>query len=412
MRLLFSILLLLFFSSAFAKVYKVGANEEYKTIKKAMEAAKNGDTILVKKGHYKEGNINVTKSLTFIGEGRPVLDGEMKYEIMSFRANHIILKGFKLINSGKNEFKNIGAIRLYDSKFTTIQDNIFQNNYFGVYIQRGFRCLIKNNRFISNRTTNQEQSGNGIHAWQCDEIWIKNNYISGYKDGIYLERVRSSFIYKNYSYKNMRYGLHFMFSHNNVYKGNTFKNNSAGVAVMYTKNVDMEYNIFEDNWGDAAYGLLLKEIQYSKIKNNIFRSNTTAVLVDGATEMEIERNTFVNNGWGLKINANSRDSKLFYNNFINNTFDISTNGSTMMNEFKYNYWDKYEGYDLNKDGIGDVPFYPLSLYSVLTEKNPSVMLLYKTFFVDLLEKTEKIVPSLTPENFVDKEPMMKKNTRK
>ena len=276
-----------------------------------MEAAKNGDTILVKKGHYKEGNINVTKSLTFIGEGRPVLDGEMKYEIMSFRANHIILKGFKLINSGKNEFKNIGAIRLYDSKFTTIQDNIFQNNYFGVYIQRGFRCLIKNNRFISNRTTNQEQSGNGIHAWQCDEIWIKNNYISGYKDGIYLERVRSSFIYKNYSYKNMRYGLHFMFSHNNVYKGNTFKNNSAGVAVMYTKNVDMEYNIFEDNWGDAAYGLLLKEIQYSKIKNNIFRSNTTAVLVDGATEMEIERNTFVNNGWGLKINANSRDSKLF-----------------------------------------------------------------------------------------------------
>ena len=181
---------------------------------------------------------------------------------------------------------------------------------------------------------------------------------------------------------------------------------------MYTKNVDMEYNIFEDNWGDAAYGLLLKEIQYSKIKNNIFRSNTTAVLVDGATEMEIERNTFVNNGWGLKINANSRDSKLFYNNFINNTFDISTNGSTMMNEFKYNYWDKYEGYDLNKDGIGDVPFYPLSLYSVLTEKNPSVMLLYKTFFVDLLEKTEKIVPSLTPENFVDKEPMMKKNTRK
>ena len=129
-----------------------------------MEAAKNGDTILVKKGHYKEGNINVTKSLTFIGEGRPVLDGEMKYEIMSFQANHIILKGFKLINSGKNEFKNIGAIRLYDSKFTTIQDNIFQNNYFGVYIQRGFRCLIKNNRFISNRTTNQEQSSNGIHA--------------------------------------------------------------------------------------------------------------------------------------------------------------------------------------------------------------------------------------------------------
>ena len=80
-----------------------------------------------------------------------------------------------------------------------------------------------------------------------------------------------------------------------------------------------------------------------------------------------------------------------------------------MNEFKNNYWDKYQGYDLNKDNIGDVEYHPLSLYSVLVEKNPAVMLLYRTFFVDILDKTEKVVPSLTPENFVDKIPSMKKN---
>ena len=38
------------------------------------------------------------------------------------------------------------------------------------------------------------------------------------------------------------------------------------------------------------------------------------------------------------------------------------------------------------------------------------MLLFKTFFVDLLDKTEKIIPSLTPENFVDEQPLMKKVT--
>lgn len=53
-------------------------------------------------------------------------------------------------------------------------------------------------------------------------------------------------------------------------------------------------------------------------------------------------------------------------------------------------------------------FHPLSLYSYLVEKNPSVMLLFKTFIVDLLDKTEKIIPSLTPESFVDEEPLMKK----
>ena len=170
----------------------------------------------------------------------------------------------------------------------------------------------------------------------------------------------------------------------------------------------MEYNIFEDNWGDSAYGLLLKELQYAKIIGNTFRNNTTAVWVDGATAMKIYNNTFEDNGWGLKINANSRDSQLYHNNFINNTFDVSTNGTTVMNEFKNNYWDKYQGYDLNKDNIGDVEYHPLSLYSVLVEKNPAVMLLYRTFFVDILDKTEKVVPSLTPENFVDKIPSIKK----
>ena len=87
---------------------------------------------------------------------------------------------------------------------------------------------------------------------------------------------------------------------------------------------------------------------------------------------------------------------------------MSTSGSMTMNDFKKNYWDKYEGYDLDKDKIGDVPFHPLSLYSVLVENTPSIMLLFKTFFVDLLDKTEKIIPSLTPENFVDEQPLMKK----
>ncbi len=65
---------------------------------------------------------------------------------------------------------------------------------------------------------------------------------------------------------------------------------------------------------------------------------------------------------------------------------------------------------MDKDKVGDVPFHPLSLYAVLVENNPSIMLLFKTFFVDLLDKTEKIIPSLTPENFVDEQPLMKKVT--
>ena len=110
----------------------------------------------------------------------------------------------------------------------------------------------------------------------------------------------------------------------------------------------------------------------------------------------------------MQIQASCMDINIIKNNFIGNTFDVGTNGSLMLNNFNNNYWDKYEGYDLNKDQIGDVPFRPVSLYSLIVEKNPPAMMLFRSFITSLMDKTEKILPSITPENLQDKFPMMKK----
>jgi nitrous oxidase accessory protein len=101
------------------------------------------------------------------------------------------------------------------------------------------------------------------------------------------------------------------------------------------------------------------------------------------------------------------DNEIVNNNFQGNTFDMGTNGSLVLNTFNNNYWDKYEGYDINKDGLGDIPYHPLSLFAVLVEKNPSAMLLFRSFMITLLDKSEKVLPSITPDNFVDKAPLMK-----
>ena len=93
-------------------------------------------------------------------------------------------------------------------------------------------------------------------------------------------------------------------------------------------------------------------------------------------------NLFKENGWAVKISASCMDNDFKHNNFISNTFDAATNGSLVLNSFKENYWDKYEGYDLNKDQIGDIPFHPLSLYAVIIETMPSAMLLYRSFMIN------------------------------
>ncbi|HRD42574.1 MAG TPA: NosD domain-containing protein, partial [Ferruginibacter sp.] len=240
--------------------------------------------------------------------------------------------------------------------------------------------------------------------WKSDSLQITGNKISGHRDGIYFEFVSHSVIWRNISKNNLRYGLHFMFSNDNAYITNYFKNNGAGVAVMFTKKVVMMNNTFEENWGDAAYGVLFKELSDCYLSGNNFLSNTTGIFFDGSSRIVIEHNLFKGNGWGMRMQANCIDNEIAYNNFIGNIFDVTTNGTLTLNHFNENYWDKYEGYDLDKDKFGDIPFHPLSLYSVIVEKNPPAMLLYQSFIVNLLDKSEKVIPSLTPENFIDRKP--------
>jgi nitrous oxidase accessory protein len=396
---------LIFSSFLHAHVIEVGANKPIKSIKRAISIAKVGDTVLVHKGIYREGNIVIDKRIVFIGKNFPILDGQKKYEVLSIEADSVVVQGFKVIKSGYASLEDPCAIKVYNKNHVVIQNNILDDNFFGIYIQNGKNCLIKNNKIIA-YGKEEQQIGNGIHCWKSDNLQIIANTISGHRDGIYFEFVTNSVIWRNISTNNIRYGLHFMFSNDDAYITNVFKNNGAGVAVMFTKNVKMFNNYFEENWGDGAYGLFLKEITDSHIIGNKFSRNTSGIHMEGTNRIQVEKNVFEANGWAMKIQASCVDNEIVNNNFIGNTFDMGTNGSLVLNKFNGNYWDKYEGYDLDKNGVGDVPYHPLSLFAVLVENNPSAMLLFRSFMITLLDKSEKVLPSITPDNFIDNSPLM------
>lgn len=406
MKQLVYIILFLFTSYVVnGKTITIGKNQQYKGITEAIKNSSDGDTLVVLKGAYKEGNLVVNKSLTLIGKDYPVLDGQKKYEVLSVKANYVTIDGFLVQHSGVATLDDPGGIKVYNSHHVVIQNNILEDNFFGIYIQYGKYCTIKNNK-IKAYGIEEQQIGNGIHCWKCDSLLIIGNTITGHRDGIYFEFVTGSTIWRNISNNNIRYGLHFMFSNDDAYICNIFKNNGAGVAVMFTKRVKMFHNYFYENWGDAAYGLLLKEISDSYIIGNHFENNTSGIYMEGTSRIIAEKNILKQNGWGMKIQASCMDNEIRNNNFLGNTFDISTNGTLVLNTFNSNYWDKYEGYDLNKDNTGDLPYHPLSLFSVIVEVNPPAMLLFRSFIVSLLDKSEKIIPSLTPDNFIDNTPLM------
>lgn len=405
-RLIIIIPTIVLSSALAARTIIVGKNQPVTSIRKAVELVKNQDTIFVQAGVYKEGNIIITKSIVLIGENFPILDGETKFEILTVSGSDVSIEGFQFQNCGKSAMNDFASIKVIDSKNIFIENNRVINSYFGIHFSNSSFVTIRNNT-VSGSPTSEQNTGNGIHLWKCNNALIDNNHISGHRDGIYFEFVTGSTIQNNLSEKNIRYGLHFMFSNSDNYLKNTFRNNGAGVAVMYSHKVKMEGNKFEINWGPSSYGVLLKDITDSYIQNNTFYKNSVGIHMEGSSRIDASKNIFKENGWAIKVQASCDDNNFFQNNFFGNSFDVATNGSLVLNKFYNNYWDKYEGYDRNRDGIGDVPYHPVSMYSMIVEQNPNSLILLRSFMVSLLDKAEKAIPSLASENLVDDKPMIK-----
>jgi len=404
---IFLIHILLLLSSVYGGEFKVGKGERFTSIKSALEFASPYDTIMISHDIYKEKNILIEKPITIIGIDFPVIDGEDSCEIFTVVSDSVIIKKIKFINSGVSFIDDNAAIKLDEVNNCIISDNIFEKNFFAVYLAKSSGCRILNNKITAEKKS-EASSGNGIHLWYCKDIEIKGNYISGHRDGIYFEFVESSKINNNISEHNLRYGLHFMFSDNCTYSQNEFSYNGAGVAVMFTRNVEMTNNKFTHNWGGASYGILIKDITDSKIYNNTFYKNSSGIYIEGSNRVEINYNNFLENGWAIRLMANSMDNSFEKNNFIGNSFDVATNSTRNYNSFNNNYWSEYSGYDLDRNGIGDIPYRPVKLYSLIVEKNRPTLVLLRSLFVGILDSAEKIFPVLTPETLIDNFPSMNK----
>jgi nitrous oxidase accessory protein len=378
-----------------------------RSISQGLALLEPGGTLVVKPGTYAEPVIVVAKPVRIIGEGMPVLDGERSHAIMKITADDVTLQGLVFARVGHSDMEDRAAIRVTGAHNCTIVGNRIEEGFFGIYLARVTGCRVERNVLSATGLT-EATSGNGIHLWTSTGVTIANNLVSGYRDGIYFEFVHGTEVRGNISERNIRYGLHFMYSDDCRYLDNIFRKNGSGVAVMYTRRVEMIGNRFENNWGSAAYGLLLKEIEDSKIERNVFQENTTGLLADGADRLIASHNIFERNGWAIKVAGSTDGARFEANDFVGNTFDVSSSSNSPSSTFAGNYWDAYRGYDLNRDGVGDVPHPPVRLFAVIIARAPQSIILLRSGLASVLDAVERAMPSLTPEFFVDSRPAMRR----
>lgn len=359
--------------------------------------------VTIPAGVYREPTITITRPVELVADSGAILDGDGLRTVIVVQADDVTIRGLTIRNTGSSQIEERAGIRVRNANRCVIAGNRFENTAFGIYLEETTGCVVREN-VLRGTGASQSQNGNGIHAWSSSALEVVANDVRGHRDGIYFEFVQRGRVAGNRSLGNTRYGLHFMFSNDCEYSGNTYRGNGNGVAVMYSARVAIRDNTFERNRGSAAYGLLLKDINESSIDGNRFIDNSVALHLEGANRNHISRNTFSGNGVALRVLANAQDNAIEQNDFVRNAFDVATNSRSNYSTMRGNFWDRYRGYDLNRDGTGDVPHAPVTLFGLVVEQTPAALLLLRSPFAGLLDLAERAFPALTPSAMRDVAP--------
>lgn len=374
-------------------------------LQQMISVASDHDTVSIAEGTYQISPVLIEKPITILGIGKVNLQSKFGDELLVIMSDSVNILNLSLNGVKTSYLKERSAIRVVKSKDFLIHGNEINNCFFGIYLEKASQGTVSYNR-IAGVATTEAASGNAIHAWYCKKIIITDNYLSGHRDGIYFEFVDQSVVKKNISENNKRYGLHFMFSNNDQYLENIFRKNGAGVAVMFSKEIKMNDNQFTLNWGNSSYGLLLKEINDAEVIDNDFDHNTIGIFVEGSNRIKYHGNDFRGNGWSIKFSGGCSANEISGNNFINNSLDLVVSTKLSDNVIINNYWSDYSGYDLNHDNVGDIPHYPVKLFSYILDQVPEAIILMRSFFVDIMNFSEKVSPLFTPKEVFDSKPLM------
>ncbi len=79
------------------------------------------------------------------------------------------------------------------------------------------------------------------------------------------------------------------------------------------------------------------------------------------------------------------------------------------NEWNKNYFDDYEGFDRNKDGIGDLPYQNYTYLDSLWQYHPNLRFFYGSSVISILNFIARLAPFSSPELLItDENPRIKR----
>ncbi|GAM16116.1 right-handed parallel beta-helix repeat-containing protein [Mesobacillus selenatarsenatis] len=396
----FFLLLMLIPIHTYADEFKVEVGQ---SIQEAVDNAKNGDTILISPGLYKE-SVLINKEVTIKGEGGAIIGGGGEGNVITVTASNVVIDGLTIQNSGSGQEDS--GIYIQSADRSLIKNNTLKNVQNGIYIANSNENQLIENSITSNKA-HFSKRGNGIHIFKGGGHFLKGNEIAYVQDGIYFDFTKGIQVSENHVSES-RYGMHFMFSEEISAERNHVENNVTGFMVMDSAHIDFIQNKVTDHFHFRGYGILIYETKNVQVEGNEILRNSTGLSLEYGVDTLISRNQIAANQVGLEFMGKNENNTFSENNFIGNVVQSKISGDDMRLDdgVKGNYWDDYSSFDLSGDGVGEEAYKAGSLYDRLLRKQPYWQFFFESPSIKLWTKAEALFPSFGAADVYDARPLV------
>lgn len=373
-----------------------------------LAAARPGDTLWVAPGIYR-GNLHLNKRLVLIGTGRPVIQGSGTGSTVLITADSCVFQGFVVEGCGRMLVQEDAGI-LIKSNHNFVADNELRDVLFGIYLFHSDGNLVMRNRITGRAELELGDRGSGIHLWNSQRNRLVANRISAARDGFYIQNANHTWIEAN-EVCNLRYGVHYMYADSNVFLRNRFFDNVAGAAIMYSRSIQMRHNHFVRNRGFASFGILFQDCHDSLADSNVIAENAVGLFFEASTNNRFRHNLIVRNDIALQMFQNSERNLFTENNFIDNLNPLTLVGKRTRTAWssggRGNHWSAYEGYDLDHDGVGDIPMKIQNVFDYLEGHRPNLRLYLYSPAAQALAAAAKAFPIIAVNREMDEHPLLR-----
>ena len=372
-----------------------------------LDSAQAGDHLTLAPATYR-GNFVINTPITLSGSttGESILDGGGKGKVLHIKAADSTIEHLTVQHSGSNLFDmDAGIFADRTAHNIRIHHNHARDNLFGIYVWGPEKGIVEHNTVTGQATGRVNDRGNGIQLWKSLHTIIRNNTISGGRDGIYVTNSKYN-LFENNTISGIRFGIHYMYTEDSEVKNNHLSDLESAYVIMFSNRITVRDNESDNS---REHGLMLNAVNQSEISGNRINRANKCVFLYNANQNGFHDNHFEGCTLGVHSTAGSTDNQNYRNAFINNQTQVMYVG-TRYHEWSHdgqgNYWSDNTAFDLDGDGIADLPYRPNNILDQVLWRAPNAKILINSPAAQLLKYAQQQFPAIHPGGVVDSHPLM------